>query len=207
MKIAVIGAGNVGRALGKAWQKAGHEIRYGLRNPADPKYADLAGARLMPPAEAARDSDVVVLATPWPQTENAVKSLGNLAGKIVIDCTNPLGMGVEGLGLVLGHRMSGGEFVQQWARPGIVFKAFNTTGAANMADNAGYPARPCMFVAGEDGARKQAVMELARDIGFDPVDAGPLKNARLLEPMALLWIDQALSRGAGPDFAFALVRK
>jgi len=207
VRIAVIGAGNVGRALGKAWQKAGHEVRYGLRNPADPKYADLAPARLVSPAEAARDTEVVALATPWPETENAVKSLGNLVGKIVVDCTNPIGMGVDGMGLVLGHRMSGGEFVQQWARPGIVIKAFNTTGAANMADTSGYAVAPAMFVAGDDGGKKAVVMDLARDIGFDPVDAGPLRNARLLEPLAMLWLDRAMQRGAGANFAFAVVRK
>jgi predicted dinucleotide-binding enzyme len=202
----MIGAGNVGRALGKAWQKTGHEIRYGLRNPADPKHADLAPGKLMAPAEAVRESEIVVLATPWQETENAIKALGGLAGKIVIDCTNPLGMGVDGLGLVLGHRMSGGEFVAQWARPAAVFKAFNTTSAANMADNAAYPSRPTMFVAGDDGARKQQVMDLARDIGFEPVDAGPLKNARLLEPLAMLYVDQ-LQRGAAPDFALTIMRK
>jgi predicted dinucleotide-binding enzyme len=207
VRIAVIGAGNVGRALGGAWRKAGHEIRYGLRKPADPKYADLAPAKLETPADAARDCEVVVLATPWQQTEAAVQSLGNLTGKIVIDCTNPLGMGLDGLSLVLGHRMSGGEFVAQWLRGASVFKAFNTTGASNMAGASGYKVRPAMFVAGDDAGKKKQVMGLAADIGFDPIDAGPLRNARLLEPLAMLWIDQAMSRGAGQDFAFALVRK
>jgi predicted dinucleotide-binding enzyme len=207
MKVAIIGAGNVGRSLGSSWRKAGHEIRYGLRNPSDSRYAALAPALLVSPAAAARDSEIVVLATPWQETENAVHSLGNLAGKIVVDCTNPLGMGADGLGLVLGHGTSAGELVAQWAKPASVFKAFNTSGASNLGDPSGYPVKPAMFVAGDDGAKKYSVLVLAQDLGFDAIDAGPLRIARLLEPMAMLWIDQALSRGAGQDFAFAVVRK
>ena len=207
MRIAVIGAGNVGRALGGGWSKRGHEVRFGLRNPADAKYRDLSAARLAMPAEAAAKAEAIVLATPWPATEAAVRSLNDLSGRIVIDCTNPLGMGPEGLGLVLGHTTSGGERVAQWATGAAVFKAFNTTGANNMADPSGYGVAPVMFVAGDDAARKPLVMGLARDIGFEAIDAGPLRIARLLEPLAMLWIDQALNRGAGRDFAFAVLRK
>jgi len=207
MRIAIIGAGNVGRALGSGWMKRGHEVWFGLRTPADAKYRDLAAARLATPAEAAAQAEAIVLATPWPATEAAIRGLGDLSGRIVIDCTNPLGMGPEGLGLVLGHTISGGERVAQWATGAAVFKAFNTTGANNMADPSGYGRAPVMFVAGDDAARKPLVMDLARDIGFEAIDAGPLRIARLLEPMAMLWIDQALNRGAGRDFAFTVLRK
>jgi predicted dinucleotide-binding enzyme len=207
MRIAVIGAGNVGRALGGGWLKSGHDVRYGVPDPANAKYRDLPPARLATPQAAASGAEIVVLATPWPATEAAVRGLGNVAGKIVIDCTNPLGMGPDGLGLVLGHTISGGEKVAQWATGAAVFKAFNTTGADNMADLSGYRAAPAMFVAGDDAGRKPSVMGLARDLGFDPIDAGPLRIARLLEPFAMLWIDQALNRGAGRDFAFAVMRK
>jgi predicted dinucleotide-binding enzyme len=207
MQIAVIGAGNVGRALGKSWLDHGHDVRFGVPNPADPKYRDLPAARLANPAEAAANAEAIVLATPWPATEAAVRGLGKLAGRVVIDCTNPLGMGPGGLGLMVGHSSSGGEMVAQWAKDAIVFKAFNTTGAANMADLSGYDVPPAMFVAGDDTARKPLVMGLVRDIGFEAIDAGPLRISRLLEPYAMLWIDQALNRGAGQDFAFAVVRK
>lgn len=207
MRIAVIGAGNVGRALGGGWLKHGHEVWFGVPNPADAKYRDLPAARLATPAQAAAKAEAIVLATPWPATEAAIRGLNDLSGKIVIDCTNPLGMGPDGLGLVLGHTVSGGELVAQWAAGAAVFKAFNTTGADNMADLSGYRAAPVMFVAGDDAAKKPQVMELARDIGFEAVDAGPLRMARLLEPFAMLWIDQALKRGAGRDFAFAVLRK
>jgi 8-hydroxy-5-deazaflavin:NADPH oxidoreductase len=87
-----------------------------------------------------------------------------------------------------------------------VFKTLNTTGAGNMAKTGEYPVKPLMLVAGDDAARKVVVMELVGMLGFEPVDAGPLKNARLLEPFAMIWIDQAMKRGRGRDFAFALVK-
>ncbi|MCF3946358.1 NAD(P)-binding domain-containing protein [Acidiphilium sp. AL] len=207
MRIAIIGAGNVGAALGNGWLKRRHDVRFGVRAPADPKYRDLPANRLATPAEAAASAAAVVLATPWPATEAAIRDLGDLSGRIVIDCTNPLEMTAEGLRLALGHDRSGGELVAQWAKGASVFKAFNTTGAANMADLSGYGTAPAMFVAGDDADRKPSVMTLARDLGFEPIDAGPLRIARLLEPLAMLWVDQALYRGAGPNFAFAVMRK
>jgi predicted dinucleotide-binding enzyme len=206
MRIAVIGAGNVGRPLGGGWAKSGHEVWFGVPNPADPKYRDLPAARLAGPPAAAK-AEIIVLATPWPATEAAVRALGDLSGKVVVDCTNPLGLGPDGLGLALGYTTSGGEMVAQWAKGATVFKAFNTTGASNMADLSGYRMAPAMFVAGDDAGVKPLVMGLARDLGFEAIDAGPLRIARLLEPFAMLWIDQALNRGAGRDFAFAVLRK
>jgi len=205
MRIAVIGAGNVGRALGQGWLKCGHAVRFGVRHPADTKYRDLPDVAI--PAEAARDVEVIVLATPWPAAEATLRGLGDLSGRVVIDCTNPLGMGPSGLELVVGYTVSGGERVAEWAQNATVFKAFNTTGAANMADLSGYGQVPAMFVAGDDNSRKPLVMGLVRDIGFEAIDAGPLRNARLLEPLAMLWIDQAYNRGAGHHFAFAVVRR
>jgi 8-hydroxy-5-deazaflavin:NADPH oxidoreductase len=207
MPIAIIGAGAVGATLGQAWLKHGQDVIWGLRNPADPKYAGLAKERVKAPAEAVKEAEIVVIATPWSSTEPAVKSLGSsLAGKIMIDCTNPLGMGPDGLQLVLGFDTSAGEQVASWAPGAFVFKTLNTTGAGNMAKAAEYPVKPLMLVAGDDATRKPAVMELVGMLGFEPVDAGPLKNARLLEPFAMVWIDQAMKRGRGRDFAFALVK-
>jgi len=205
MRIAIIGAGSVGATLGQAWLRHGEDVVWGLRNPADPKYAALPKERVKPPAEAASGADIVVIATPWPATEAAVKGLGSLGGKIVIDCTNPLGMGPDGLQLVLGFTTSAGEQVAGWATGAFVFKTLNTTGAGNMAQAGEYPVRPMMVVAGDDAEKKKVVMDLVGKLGFAPVDAGPLKNARLLEPFAMVWIDQAIKRGRGRDFAFALV--
>jgi predicted dinucleotide-binding enzyme len=204
MRIAVIGAGSVGAALGQAWLKHGEDVTWGLRNPADPKYAALPKERIKQPAEAAKAAEIVVIATPWSATQAAVKGLGNLAGRIVIDCTNPVGMGPDGPQLLLGFDTSAGEQVANWAPDTFVFKTLNTTGANNMAKAADYPVKPLMLVAGDDAARKPVVMALVGRLGFEPVDAGPLKNARLLEPFGMVWIDQAMQRGRGRDFAFAL---
>src|SRR5260370_20873321 len=114
-------------------------------------------------------------------------------------------MGPDGLQLVLGLNTSAGEQVASWASGAFVFKTLNTTGAGNMAKAADYPVKPVMMVAGDDTGRKPAVMELVGKLGFEPVDAGPLNTARLLEPFAIVWIDQAIERRRRRHFAFALV--
>jgi 8-hydroxy-5-deazaflavin:NADPH oxidoreductase len=205
MRISIIGAGNVGSALGRGWLGAGEDVVFGVPDPADPKYNSLPRERLHTPLEAARNAEAVVLATPWQATETAVMSLGDLSGRIVIDCTNPLGIGPNGLELVLGHNTSGGEQVAAWAPGASVFKTLNQIGAENMDKAQRYPIRPVMFVAGDDEAKKPVVMSLIAKLGFEAVDAGPLHIARLLEPYGMLWIDQALNRGRGQNFAFALI--
>jgi hypothetical protein len=136
-----------------------------------------------------------------------VKSLGDLSGRIVIDCTNPLDMGPDGLELVLGHTTSAGEQVASWAPGAAVFKTLNQIGADSMDKAALFPVRPVMFIAGDDPAKKPVVMSLVVKLGFEPVDAGPLRIARLLEPYGMLWIDQALNRGRGRSFAFAITNR
>jgi 8-hydroxy-5-deazaflavin:NADPH oxidoreductase len=213
MKIAIIGAGNVGGTLGTAWaQKAGHEILFGVRNPAAARaqalVAKLGGkARAATPAEAAASADFIVLTAPWPQAEAAVRSLGNVSGKIVLDATNPLAMGPDGLGLEIGHSISAGEKVQGWAAGASVFKTLNTTGFGNMAEPVYHGVKSVMFVAGDDAANKPKVIDLVASLGFDVIDAGPLRNARLLEAHAMLWIELALKRGLGRDWAFARLKR
>src|SRR4029077_4202438 len=122
MKLAIIGAGGVGGTLGTAWaQKAGDEIFFGVRDPKSDKVRTLlrtlAGkAQAGTPAEAATFADMIVLATPWNRAEAAIRSMGSLRGKIILDATNPLAMGPDGLGLEIGHNTSAGEKVQGWAR-------------------------------------------------------------------------------------------
>jgi len=213
MKLAIIGAGDVGGTLGAAWaRKGGHEVFFGVTNPRSDKTQALlrqigAGARAGTAAEAAAFGDVIVLATPWPATEAAIRSMGNLKGRIVLDCTNPLAMGPDGLGLEIGHGISGGEKVQGWAAGASVFKTLNTTGFKNMAEPVFDGVKSVMFVAGDDAGAKPKVMALVGELGFEMVDAGPLRVARLLEPHAMLWIHLALNHGFGRDWAFALVRR
>jgi hypothetical protein len=204
MKIAVIGAGNVGKALGKAWARRGHEVSYGVRHPGDAKYDGLKTAGI---AEAARAAEAILLATPWDATAAALQSAGDLTGKLLLDATNPVSLGPQGMGLAVGHTTSGGEMVAAWAKNAAVFKTLNTTGFNNMENSGGYAQKPVMFFAGDDSAKRATVGALVADLGFEPVDAGPLSNARLLEPYAMLWIDLALKRGQGRDIAFALMRR
>jgi len=207
MRLAIIGAGRVGAALGGGWSAKGHEVVYGVPDPEKPKYAALPRAAVMRSAQAAKGASAIVLATPWRATEAAIRELGNLAGKIVIDCTNPVAMGPDGMDLVVAHDTSGGELVATWAASASVFKTLNQTGAENMTMASRFDRRPVMLVAGDDAAAKPEVMRLVGDLGFEAVDAGPLRSARHLERLALLWIELALKRGQGQAFAFALARR
>jgi predicted dinucleotide-binding enzyme len=210
MKIAILGAGNVGSTLGKVWGSLGHEIHYGVRRPEDPKIQELlrstaASAQAGLPAEAAAACPVVLLATPWHATEEVIRSTGGLAGKTVIDATNPLLPDLSGL--ELGHSISGAERIAQWAPGASICKAFNTTGANIMANPMIRGIRTVMFVCGDDPHAKQTTLDLATSIGFDAVDVGPLRLARLLEPWALLWIHLAYQAGFGREFGFALLKR
>jgi predicted dinucleotide-binding enzyme len=208
MKIAVIGAGNVGKALGLAWARRGHQVRFGVRNPAETQAQSLRShvgdISVGTNTEAVQGSEVVVLCTPWSATQEAIASCGTLAGKVLIDCTNPVQPDISGL--ALGFDTSGAEQVALWAPGAQVFKAMNQIGS-NRMDNPQFQAgTPVMFVCG-DGDKKPVVMGLVQELGFDTVDAGRLVIARLLEPYAMLWIHLALVQGLGRDIGFALLRE
>lgn len=210
MKIAIIGAGNVGGTLGKGWSKAGHEVIFGVRDTSDSKLKELlaaAGGRAKAASvkEAAASAEVAALTVPWGAAQDALKSAGSLKGKILLDCTNPLKPDLSGL--THGSTTSGGEQVAAWAPGARVVKIFNTTGAGNMG-NPAYPGGPSvMLYCGDDPDAKKTAAQLAADLGFDPYDAGPLQEARLLEPFALTWIHLAVFQKLGTNFAFRLVKR
>ncbi|MFN3862865.1 MAG: NADPH-dependent F420 reductase [Erythrobacter sp.] len=208
MRIAIIGAGNVGTALARGLKGKGHSLTLGVRDPSSPKALALAGqsdAALAFPAAAAAASDIVILALPWWGAEEAVKGLGDLSGRIVIDCTNPLAMVDGELVLSMGHNSSGGETIAGWLPGARVVKTLNTVGAEMMEDNAALAHRPVMFMAGDDAAAKACVAEILCDLGFEPLDAGDITKSRLLEPFGMVWINQSLFRGKGRNWAFAAV--
>ena len=147
-----------------------------------------------------------VLATPFRAMKPAIEALGDLSEAIVIDCINPLGKGPDGLKLLVGSDTSGAEQLAALAPHSFVFKTLNQTGVENIAGARAYHPKPVMFVAGADSAKKRVVLELVAELGFESVDAGPLVAARLLEPLAMLWIELAMKRGHARDFAFALVK-
>lgn len=210
MRIAVIGAGQVGGAIGSGWSKAGHAVSFGVRDPASPKLDPLralAGVTFEPAAQAAAGAEVVALALPWTGAEAAVKALGDLSGKIVLDAMNPLVFANGALQLDRGFQTSGGEAVAAWLPGARVVKTLNQVGFEVMANAQGFPVRPVMFVAGEDEPAKRIAIGLVEDLGFEALDAGGLNMARLLEPLAMVWINQALFRGLGRDWAFGVSRR
>lgn len=202
--IAIIGAGSVGTTIGRKWSAAGHDVRFGVRDPASPKHADLAPISVIVPTSAIMEAEIILLALPWQAVEAALADLGDLSGKIVIDATNPLRMGADGLELTHGHEASGAELIQSWAPTARVFKTLNQTGFENMGRAGNYRTRPMMFVAGDDADGKATVMQLVDALDFEAIDAGNLSSARQLEPLALLWIK--LSMREGRDFAFSRER-
>jgi len=206
MDIAIVGAGNVGRALAGGWRKAGHNVTLAVRDPAGTKAAELKqqGFSLVEPKDAAKAGKVIVLSVPWPALANAVQSLGSLAGKIVVDAINPL---APDMSLAVGHNDSAGETVARLASGARVVKAFNTTGANNMADSAYSGGKLMMPIAGDDTTAKSTVMTLASDLGFEPIDVGPLAMSRHLEPMAMVWIKLAIVQKMGRNFGFSLLRR
>lgn len=201
MRVAVIGAGQVGSALGTRLSALGHTVLYGVRDPDDPKYAGLEIESL---PEAVEGAEVIILAVPWHAARDAVASLGDVGNRIVIDATNPF---TPDRRLVLHPDGSGSEQVARWLKGGRVVKAFNTTGSGNLR-NANYAGGlPLMLIAGDDEAAKEIVMQLAAGIGFDPVDAGSLSAARDLEHLGSLWVRLAYGSGLGRDIAFSLLRR
>jgi predicted dinucleotide-binding enzyme len=210
MKIGIVGSGNVGGALGTRWAQLGHEVTFGSRNPGSESIKQLVAraggkASAATPAEIARDNEVLLLSTPWPATREVLASLGDLNGKTLIDATNPLLPNLQGL--ELGNTTSAGENVAAWAKGARVVKAFNTVGF-NIMDNPAFGSdKPVMFYCGDDAGAKATVKQLTEELGFDAVDAGPLTQARVLEPFALLWISLAYGRGLGREIAFKLMRR
>ncbi|HZD43754.1 MAG TPA: NADPH-dependent F420 reductase [Methanomicrobiales archaeon] len=192
MKIAIIGKGHVGTALGSGLTRAGHEIRYGHRDPGEPVH------------DAAEWGDVIVLAIPYPAIPDAALTIGSAAdGKLLIDVTNALDRNGN---LAIGCTTSAAEELQKMLPRAHVIKAFNTVFAPNQTSGKLGGEDLTAFIAGDDERSKETAMRLARDIGFDPVDAGPLKSARYLEPMALLLIELGYGLKMGTGIGYKLVR-
>jgi 8-hydroxy-5-deazaflavin:NADPH oxidoreductase len=190
-KIGILGDGNVGSALARGLKRAGHDVR-AVGN-------DKAAQR-----DTAAWGEVVFLAVPFGALDDVVRTAGEqLAGKTVVDVTNALD---DKMNLAVGFSTSGGEELQKKLPKARVVKAFNTVFAQHM-DSGKLGNQPLTaFVAGDDETARKNVVGLARDIGFDPVDAGPLRNARLLEPLAFLNIQLGYVQGMGRQIGISLQR-
>lgn len=193
MKVAMIGKGRAGKAIGAGLERAGYEVKYGHRSLAED------------PRVAAEWGEMAILAVPYHQLDNVVESIGPmLDNKIVIDVTNL--SGANGKPVVFSNT-SGAEKLQRKLPASKVVKAFNTVFAANQATGHIGNEQLTGFVAGDDAEAKRVVMSLMSDLGYDPVDSGPLRSARYLEEMGMHIMDLAFKQGMGTSIGYRLVKK
>ena len=191
MKIAIIGKGHVGTALSNGL-RGKHEVKFGHRNSAEPV------------AQAAKWGEIIILAVPHDNANEAIEEIKPYVnGKIVIDVMNAVGPNSE---LAISCTTSSAEETQKKLLKAYVVKAFNTVFAANQSTGKVDGEQITAFIAGDDVKAKQTVAQLTRDIGFDPVDCGPLKAARYLEAMGIMIINLAYNFGMGTKIGYKLVK-
>ena len=209
MKGTVIGAGNMGAAFVKQLTRAGHQVTVTARNLEKAQAVAQAnpGAVAVAPAGAAASADAIVLATGYGDAVTALQSLGDLNGKVVIDITNPLT--ADYMGLTLGHSTSASEEIAKAVPGAEVVKAFNTVFAQVLTDGAdfGNGHTVTVFVASDSERAKQTATALAQSMGFATVDAGGLKNARYLEPVAGFNIYLGYGAGLGTSIAPTWIKR
>jgi 8-hydroxy-5-deazaflavin:NADPH oxidoreductase len=209
MKVTVIGSGNMASAFVKQLSIAGHKVRVTGRNIDKVKTlaSQFPGVESVDPAAAARDADAIIVATPFEAAADALHSLGDLKGKTVVDITNPLTP--DYMGLTIGHGTSAAEQIAAAVPGADIVKGFNTLFAQVLADGAnfGEGRKATVFVAGDSEQAKQTTKALAESMGFETLDAGPLKNARYLEPVAGLNIYFGYGAGMGTTVAPTWLRK
>ncbi len=198
MRIAIIGAGNVGGGLGKAFSEVGHEVVFGVRDPDSTKtlaaLADIPAATAASPSEAVDGADVIVFAIRPVAINATLADLPPLADRIVIDAMNRFdGDPLQSTTQDLADRLPGARLA----------KAFNTTGYENLSTASQRDVPAAMFVAGDDPEAKRVAMLLASEIGFLPEDAGGLSNAKPLEDMVKVWLALTQTHGRGVGFAIS----
>ena len=211
MRLGILGSGLMGGKLGTLFARAGHAVTFSYARSEDKLRAlarDAGGeARAGTPSQAARDAEAVLLAVHWSRFDDVLDQAGDLTGKVVLTCSLP--MNESDTALVVGRTSSGAEQLAKKLSGAAVVSAFNTVpsevlyGVFAARDR---PPRPSLAYCGDDAAAKQVAETLIRDVGFDPVDAGPLRIARYTEPFALLVAQLAYESGAGPEVAYRFVR-
>lgn len=207
MKVAIIGTGNMGAGLATALTSAHHEVTLGGRDPA--KAAALAekighGATGGGIAAAVKFAEAIILALPYDAIGEALKAAGDISGKVLIDITNPISADFKSL--VIGHTTSAAEEIQTMAPNAKVAKAFNTVFAQLLPPEARKGKTVQVFIAADDGEAKDVASSLAKSIGFEPIDAGPLSNSRFIEPIGEMNIHFGYFLGWGTAAAPSWVR-
>lgn len=211
MNITFLGIGNVGAPLAGHLLEAGHTVTIAARDPQSKSVqkavADYPGLTALGLDDALAKADVVFLATPFSANETVLRPIADaLAGKVLVDCTNPVG---PGLTHGLGNEKSGSEFVQSLVPKARVVKAFSIYGFENFV-NPAYPAygvKPAMLFCGDDGAAKERVAKLIADCGFEPLDVGGLVQSLHLEHMTLMWVRMVRVGGRSPSLVWAALRR
>ncbi len=211
MKIGILGTGEVGRSLGTGFKKLGHEVMIGSRDIQKKELQDWAketGGKPGTFADATKFGEVVFICTGWSGTQNAIALAGesNLAGKVVVDVTNPLEFSTGKPRLAVGYTDSAGEQVQRWLPGSKVVKAFNIITAKFMTDGRLPDGQLDMFIAGNDPGAKETVKEFLTAFHWNTHDLGGIEQARLLEPFAMLWIWLGVTSNSW-NHAFRLIRK
>jgi predicted dinucleotide-binding enzyme len=211
MKIAFIGIGNVGSALADHLARLGHSVTIAGRDARSESVRKAAAKNsslvVRPLKEAVAEAEVVFLATPFQANEEALKAVASeLKGRILVDCTNPVG---PGLTHGLKNEISGSEFVRNLVPQPKVVKAFAIYGLENFENSAypGYNVKPVMMYWGHDAAAKKTVNELIAQLGWEPLDVGGLEQALHLEHMTLLWVRMVRVNGHSPNIVWAVLKR
>lgn len=214
MKVGILGSGDVAIALATGFAKLGNEVMLSSRDPNKEKMKNAIekiGKQSCSGSfeEAAKFGEIVLIATAWSGTEDAIKlaNTRNLSGKIVIDVTNPLDFSEGAPKLILGHDNSAGEQIQKWLPESYVVKAFNIIGNPHMFMPEFKNGPPDMFFCGNDENSKNEVAKILHEFGWpNAIDLGDIKNSRLLESLAMIWIVYG-SRTNSWNHAFKLLHK
>ncbi|OLD32642.1 MAG: transmembrane reductase oxidoreductase [Myxococcales bacterium 13_1_40CM_2_68_15] len=211
MRVGILGSGLMGGKLGTIFARAGHEVVFSYSR-SEKKLSTLAreagaNARAGTPSEAARDADAILLGVHWSRMDDVLSQAGDLSGMVIVTCSLPMNDG--NTGLVVGLTSSGAEELAKKARGAQVVCAFNTVPSEVLFDvfeaRSSSP-RPSLVYCGDEARGKKVAATLIRDVGFEPVDAGPLRIARYTEPFGLLIGELAYGGRAGPELAYRFVR-
>ncbi len=211
MRIGILGSGLMGSKLGTIWARAGHDVVFSYAR-SKQKLERLAreakgNARAGTPSDAAREADALLLAVHWSRVDDVLKRAGDVSGKVIVSCSLP--MNADDTDLAIAHTSSGAEALAKKVPKARVVSAFNTVPSEvlfKVFEARRKATKPSLVYCGDDTSSKKIAAQLIRDVGFDPLDAGPLRVARYTEPFTLLIAQLAYEGDEGPELAYRFER-